>query len=62
MRSSILIFEQHVKKTVARHVYDDGVGRIRRKVGVKGKVRVVSLCLKELGVRYEEVVVLANCS
>ena len=51
-----------MKKTVARHVYDDGVGRIRRKVGVKGKVRVVSLCLKELGVGYEEVVVLANCS
>ena len=52
----------HVKGKVARNIYDAGVGRIRRKVGMKGKVRVVSLCLKELGVGYEEVVVLADCS
>ena len=45
-----------------RNVYNNAIENIRTGVNVEGKVRIVKIILKELGVDYDNCIVLADCS
>ena len=42
--------------------YGNAIENIRTGVNVEGKVRIVKIILKELGVDYDNCIVLADCS
>ena len=58
----ISLYRYRGSKVGPRNVYNNAIENIRTGVNVEGKVRIVKIILKELGVDYDNCIVLADCS